>query len=73
MERALAELPPADSVWMVGDTEADILAAQRGNLPAIAVLSGIRNREQLERYQPDFIVDNLAEAVNLFYQHHGVE
>ncbi|MBE9195214.1 HAD family hydrolase [Synechocystis sp. LEGE 06083] len=73
MERALAELPPADSVWMVGDTEADILAAQRGNMPAIAVLSGIRNREQLERYQPDFIVNNLAEAVNLFYQHHGVE
>jgi phosphoglycolate phosphatase-like HAD superfamily hydrolase len=73
MERALAELPPVDSVWMVGDTEADILAAQRGSMPAIAVLSGIRNREQLERYQPDFIVNNLAEAVNLFCQHHGVE
>ncbi|AIE75176.1 MULTISPECIES: HAD family hydrolase [unclassified Synechocystis] len=72
MERALDELPPADSVWMVGDTEADILAAQRGKMPAIAVLSGIRNREQLERYQPDFIVGNLAEAVDLFCQNHQI-
>ena len=57
---------------MVGDTEADILAAQRVGIPAIAVLSGIRDREQLERYQPDYIVENLAAAGDLFCRHHGV-
>jgi phosphoglycolate phosphatase-like HAD superfamily hydrolase len=72
MERAMAELPPATSTWMVGDTEADIVAAQRVGIPAIAVLSGIRDREQLERYQPDYIVENLAAAVDLFFHHHGV-
>ncbi|MFM1843271.1 MAG: hypothetical protein RLZZ490_2013 [Cyanobacteriota bacterium] len=72
MERAVAELPPAASTWMVGDTEADILAAQRVGMPVIAVLSGIRDREQLECYQPDYIVENLAEAVELFFRHHGV-
>ncbi len=66
MKRAMTELPPAETVWMVGDTEADILAAQQVNIPAIAVLSGIRNREQLERYQPDEIVPNLAAAAHLF-------
>lgn len=71
MERAMVELPPADAVWMVGDTEADILAAQKVGIPAIAVLSGIRDREQLEHYQPDFIVENLGEAVKKFYKYNG--
>jgi phosphoglycolate phosphatase-like HAD superfamily hydrolase len=31
----------------------------------IAVLSGIRDRQQLEQYQPNFIVNNLKEAVVL--------
>lgn len=65
MERALQELPPATKVWMVGDTEADIIAAKTHGIPVIGVLSGIRNREQLEHYQPDFIANNLDEALNL--------
>ncbi|MGD1902739.1 MAG: HAD family hydrolase [Geitlerinemataceae cyanobacterium] len=64
MQRALRELPPADRTWMVGDTEADILAAQTGRVPAIGVLSGIRDRQQLETYRPDFILGNLSEAVD---------
>ena len=65
MERSLQELPPATEVWMVGDTETDIIAAKNHGIPVIGVLSGIRNREQLERYQPEFIVNNLDEALNL--------
>ncbi|NES85353.1 MAG: HAD family hydrolase [Moorea sp. SIO2B7] len=65
MEQALRELPPADDVWMVGDTEADIVAAKTHNVKVIGVLSGIRDRSQLEKYQPDFIVNNLKEAVEL--------
>ncbi len=65
MERALSELPPAADVWMVGDTEADIIAAKTHKVRVIGVLSGIRNRTQLERHQPDYIANNLSEAVDL--------
>jgi len=64
MQRALKELPPAEKTWMVGDTEADIIAAQTGGVTSIGVLSGIRDREQLSKYNPDFILKNLAEAVD---------
>jgi phosphoglycolate phosphatase-like HAD superfamily hydrolase len=68
MERALAELPPASDTWMVGDTEADIVAAKTYGIKVMAVLSGIRDRIQLNYYQPDRIVNNLAEAVNFIVE-----
>ncbi|NJR22147.1 MAG: HAD family hydrolase [Richelia sp. CSU_2_1] len=63
MAKALAELPPVSDLWMVGDTEADIVAAKTHGVKVIGVLCGIRDRTQLEKYQPDFIVRNLDEAV----------
>jgi len=66
MARALKELPPASQTWMVGDTEADIIAAQKAKIPIIAVLSGIRDRDRLAQYQPDFIAEDLPEAIALF-------
>lgn len=65
MERALNELPPASDTWMVGDTEADIIAAKTHNIKVIGVLSGIREQSQLELYEPNFIVNNLREAIDL--------
>lgn len=65
MGKALAELPPADQVWMVGDTEADIVAAQTHGIKVIGVLSGIRDQEALTAYKPDLIVNNLAEALTV--------
>ncbi len=64
MERALRELAPASDVWMVGDTEADMIAAKTHGVKAIGVLSGIRNTTQLSLYQPDFILNNLSETAN---------
>jgi len=63
MANAIASLPPASKTWMVGDTEADIISAQSQGIPIIAVLSGIRDRAQLEKYKPDLILNNLAESV----------
>jgi phosphoglycolate phosphatase-like HAD superfamily hydrolase len=63
MTNALQTLPAAEAQWMVGDTEADILAGKNHGIFSIGVLSGIRNRERLELNQPDHIVNNLAEAV----------
>lgn len=65
MLRAMQELPVADQTWMIGDTEADIAAAKSQNIPVIGVLSGIRDQATLEKFQPDAIVANLQEAVDL--------
>ena len=65
MERALKELPPVKETWMVGDTEADITAAKKHDVKSIAVECGIRDRNQLESYGPDYFVKNVTEAVNL--------
>jgi phosphoglycolate phosphatase-like HAD superfamily hydrolase len=63
MQQAQATLPPVVQQWMIGDTEADILAAKSFNIPAIAVLSGIRNQTQLQKYQPHQILPNLDTAI----------
>lgn len=65
LAQALAQIAPTQPVWMVGDTEADIIAAQTQGIPVVAVLSGIRDRATLETYQPDFIAPDLAAAVAL--------
>lgn len=65
MEKALNELPNAADVWMIGDTEADVVAATTHGVKVIGVLSGIRDRTQLEQYHPNFIVNNFSEAVEL--------
>jgi phosphoglycolate phosphatase-like HAD superfamily hydrolase len=65
MQRALSELPPATDTWMIGDTEADIVAAKRYGIKVIGVLCGIRNYTQLIQYQPDRIADNFAQAVEV--------
>lgn len=65
MAQALAELPEAAQTWMVGDTEADIIAAQTHQIPIVSVLSGIRDRTRLSAHNPDFIVENLGAAVDL--------
>lgn len=67
MERALAELPSIPT-WMVGDTEADIVAAKSHGIPMISVLSGIRDRDRLSQHQPDWIVANLEEALEVVLQ-----
>lgn len=65
MEKALVELPPASDTWMVGDTEADIITAKKHGVKVMGVLCGIRDRASLEFYQPDVIVKDLSEAVDL--------
>lgn len=67
MQKAMQELTP-DQTWMLGDTEADIIAAQSQNLPAIAVLSGIRDQTQLSAYRPNYILDDIAAATDLILE-----
>lgn len=48
-------------VAMVGDTENDILPANELRIKSVAVLSGIRNRQQLELLNPDCIINSISE------------
>jgi phosphoglycolate phosphatase-like HAD superfamily hydrolase len=65
MERALANLPVAEHQWIVGDTEADMIAGKSNGVKTIAVLSGIRDQAQLEPLDPDAIKPDLRSAVEM--------
>jgi phosphoglycolate phosphatase len=52
------------SLCVVGDTPADIRAAQRHGLAVIAVSTGIYSFEQLSAEGPDLCIHSLAELVN---------
>jgi phosphoglycolate phosphatase len=53
----------AEGGWMVGDTEADVLAAQRMGIPSIALTCGIRSQAYLDRLKPTVIHHSLLELV----------
>jgi phosphoglycolate phosphatase len=50
------------SAWMIGDTEADILAGQAMGLPTIALTCGIRSQAYLQKFQPTCIHGDLLSA-----------
>ncbi|MEM6869194.1 MAG: HAD hydrolase-like protein, partial [Cyanobacteria bacterium P01_C01_bin.121] len=49
--------------WMIGDTEADILAAQAAGLSSAALSCGVRSRDYLQTLEPTEIYDELLTAV----------
>ncbi|MGA9380764.1 MAG: HAD family hydrolase [Phormidium sp.] len=71
MAEALAKLPSATDSWMVGDTEADIMAAKTHGIKVIGVLCGIRDRTSLEAFHPDLIVNDFTEAVDFLLHQSG--
>jgi phosphoglycolate phosphatase len=48
---------------MVGDSEADILAAKKAGAKSIAVTYGYRSKQQLSTLQPDFIIEAITELI----------
>ncbi|NMG59531.1 HAD family hydrolase [Geitlerinema sp. P-1104] len=65
MARAMTELPQYERLWMVGDTEADAIAANSQGIQFIGVLSGIRDRPSLQAHHPYKIVNTLSDAVDV--------
>ena len=53
------------NTWMVGDTEADIIAGKRLSLHTIALTCGIRSNAYLKKLQPTQIHPNLQSAVQM--------
>jgi phosphoglycolate phosphatase-like HAD superfamily hydrolase len=53
-------VPAGTPAIVIGDTEADVMAASALDYPCIAVCSGIREREILEIQEPAYLVDDLG-------------
>ncbi len=53
-----------DAAWMIGDTEADILAGQATGIPTIALTCGIRSKSYLQRFTPTRIHSDLLSAAH---------
>ena len=54
--------------YIVGDTEVDIVSGREAGCITIAVVSsGIRGREVLSGYKPDYMVDDVSETPGLIY------
>jgi phosphoglycolate phosphatase len=70
LAKAIAEQLPdsgvkiADYCWMVGDTEADILAGQALSISTIALTCGIRSRLYLRQFQPTRIHNDLLSVAH---------
>jgi len=57
----LADCKNKKDVFMVGDTEMDIMAAKNAGVKSIAVTWGFRDEDFLKKYGPDYIVHNPQE------------
>lgn len=72
LKEAIAEQGQLSDHWlMVGDTEADIVAAQRMKIPVVALTCGIRDRQYLKTYRPDYICSDLLCTAHFLLERHG--
>jgi phosphoglycolate phosphatase-like HAD superfamily hydrolase len=53
-----------DSAYMVGDTEADLIAAKAAGVSSIALTCGIRSALYLQQFQPDYIHSDLLSTAH---------
>ena len=58
-----------NNTWIIGDSIHDIHCAHANNLRSLAVCTGLTSREELEKENPEFIVDNFEDTdhiINIF-------
>ena len=53
---------------MIGDTAYDIEGAQQANVKCIAVGYGFTELSDLEAYNPDYIVEDVEDLIEMFYE-----
>lgn len=46
---------------IIGDTETDILTGKKLGIKTVAITKGMRNRNFLKKYKPDFLIKKLSE------------
>lgn len=71
IDAAVLELNIArDQSWMIGDTSADMLTAKRAGLRSILVETGFAGLDQKYLTTPDYILPNIACAVDFIVDTH---
>lgn len=55
---------PIQPAWMIGDTEADIIAGKALGIPTIALTCGIRSQSYLKQFHPTRIHSDLLSSVH---------
>lgn len=58
------EIKPKDAIF-IGDSEVDILTGKNAKLPVIAVTWGFRTKNELIKYQPEYIIDNVIDMLDI--------
>jgi pyrophosphatase PpaX len=56
---------PASSSIFIGDSPNDILAAKYAGIRSAFVTWGIGDREQIQQYQPDYILENWQQLIEI--------
>jgi phosphoglycolate phosphatase len=55
--KALEKLPKDDNIWMIGDTELDLISAKNAGVNSIGVLGGYGSKESLEAHTKNIFKD----------------
>jgi phosphoglycolate phosphatase-like HAD superfamily hydrolase len=55
--------------WFIGDTETDILTGKSLDCKTVAVANGIRSKERLMKAEPDFIIDDIVDILDMIGIH----
>jgi phosphoglycolate phosphatase len=55
---------PSTRTLYVGDSVIDAETARRGNVPFVAILSGVTSANEFDQYAPRRVVDNLYQLVD---------
>ena len=60
--KALEQLPNDDDIWMIGDTELDLISAKNASVNSIGVLSGYGKKDELKSFT-NVIFNDALEAI----------
>jgi phosphoglycolate phosphatase-like HAD superfamily hydrolase len=63
--RMISDIRGRDESIMIGDTEKDIIAARESSSISVAVDTGIRDKDTLRSYDPDHIIVNLSNLIDI--------
>jgi len=61
----IRKIIPNPNGWIIGDTPYEITAGKKLGLKTIAVTYGDKSKEYLKKYNPDFIIDNPSEILEI--------
>lgn len=57
-----------EKVFVIGDSPEDIKSAKANNFFSISVASGFHKKEELEKYKPDLLLEDLKKGEEIFWR-----